>query len=254
MYVLTPLGEHYDDGFGAVGDAFFKAAEALRSINDGDHRLYLSHLPELYLLRHAVELFLKSGIIIMHRRLRLPYDSEPHTSTTPLILTSAGKWKSLQRTHDLTELYSYWKKLISENETRLLKLMRHTAELSVPAELDGWIKKIADTDPSSDYFRYPVSKNANADKEKSPFKEVSLGSLPPKERKAREYPRTLIAEARKNDEYLKALFVEDSQGDVAKAFVFDRTTNQEVLEAGREAADMLSTFHFMMRVELTGGW
>jgi hypothetical protein len=254
VYVLTPLGEHYDDGFGAVGDAFLKAAEALKTINHGDHRLYLSHLPEIYLLRHAVELFLKSGIIILHRRLRLPYDSEPHTSSTPRILASSGKWKSLQQTHDLTELYAYWKKLIAKNETHLLKIMKHAAELSVPAELDEWIKKIAEIDPSSDYFRYPVSKNADADKKKSPFKEVSLGSLAPKEHKAREYPRALIAEARKRDEYLKALFVEDSQGELAKVFVLDRSANQEVLEAVREAAEMLSTFHFMMRVELTGGW
>lgn len=253
--MLTPLGEHYDDGFGALGDSFFKAAETLqKKVDDGDLRAPLDHLPEIYLLRHAIELFLKSGIIIIHRRLKLSYSSEPHDSATPLILTSAGKWKALQKIHDLTELYIYWKRLIADNETQLLKIMKHTADLSVPTELDGWIKKVADTDPASDYFRYPMSKNANADKAKSPFKEVPLGSLSPEERKVSEYPRTLIAEARKNDEYLKALFLENEQGVLAKVFVLDNATNKEVIEAAREAADMLSTFHFMMRVELSGGW
>lgn len=79
MYMLAPLSEHYDDGFGAVGDAFSNAAKALNKRNAGDGSTSLDDLPEIYLLRHAVELFLKSGIIIMHRRLRLRYGSEPHT-------------------------------------------------------------------------------------------------------------------------------------------------------------------------------
>jgi hypothetical protein len=30
MYMLVPLSEHYDDGFGAVEDAFCNAAKGLR--------------------------------------------------------------------------------------------------------------------------------------------------------------------------------------------------------------------------------
>jgi hypothetical protein len=253
MYMLAPLSEHYDDGFGAVGDAFFEAAKTLKKDNNGSIRS-LGDLPEVYLLRHAVELFLKSGIIIIHRKLRLPYDSEPHTSAKPLMETSSGKWKPLLKTHDIPELYRYWKELIVGNKDKLVKLMKHTADVDVPAELDGWIKTLGAADPDSDYFRYPVSKNSVADKAKSPFKEIPIPSLTPGARKANEQTKTFVAEARKDNEYLKALFVENAQGELVKIFAHDSATNKPVAEAAREAADMLSNFHFMMRVELAGGW
>ncbi len=239
MYMLAPLSEHYDDGFGAVGDAFCSAAKALNKRDAaGDGSASLDDLPEIYLLRHAIELFLKSGIIIMHRRLKLRYGSEPHTSATPMMRTSSGKWKPLLKTHDIPGLYAYWKELIVGNKNALIKLMPHTAEVDVPIELDGWINTLGTADPNSDYFRYPVSKNTVADKAKSPFKEVAPGSLFPAERK----------------EYVKALVLENAKGEVVKAFKYDRTTSKAVAGAARGAAEMLSNFHFMMRVELAGGW
>lgn len=238
MYMLAPLSEHYDGGFGAVGDAFRNAAEMLRKRNGDEGGASLDALPEIYLLRHAVELFLKSGILIVHRRLKLPYDSEPHTSTTPLIRTSSGKWRPLLKTHDILELYSYWKELMVGNKDKLLRLMKHTTDVDVPAELDNWIRTLGTADPNSDYFRYPVTKNAVADKAKSPFKEVPPESLFKK----------------KSTEYVKALVIENSRGEVVKAFKYDGNTSKEVTEAARQAAEMLSNFHFMMRVELAGGW
>lgn len=53
--------------------------------------------------------------------------------------------------------------------------------MTVPDELDGWIVVVGAVDPSSDYLRYPVTKNENADKAKSSFKEVALDSLFPSE-------------------------------------------------------------------------
>jgi hypothetical protein len=112
--------------------------------------------------------------------------------------------------------------------------------LEVPAELEGWIKTVGETDPTSDYFRYPVSKNADADKEKSPFKEVT--------------PESLFPAAREKNEYVRALVVENSQGELVKVFAHDSATNKGVAEAVRNAADMLSNFHAMMRFVITGGW
>jgi hypothetical protein len=238
MYMLAPLSEHYDDGFGAIGDAFRNAAQTLRKTNGGDGRASLDDLPEIYLLRHAVELFLKSGIIIMHRRMKLRYDSEPHSSATPLMRTSSGKWKPLLNTHDILGLYDYWKALIDGNRDKLIKLMPHTTDLDVPTELDNWIKRLGTADPNSDYFRYPISKNPAADKAKSPFKEVA--------------PQSLFAAASK--EYVKALVLENAKCEVVKTFKYDKATSKAVTEAARAAAEMLSNFHFMMRVELAGGW
>jgi len=87
-------------------------------------------------------------------------------------------------------------------------------------------------------FRYPVSKNPVGDKAKSPFKEVA--------------PQSLFAAD--STEYVKALVLKNAKGEVVKTFKYDKTTSKAVTEAARGAAEMLSNFHFMMRVELAGGW
>lgn len=239
MYMMAPLDEHYDDGFGALGEAFRKAAETLKKV-DGDERFFLNHLPESFLLRHATELYLKSGIIIIHRRLRLPYDAEPHTSTDPKFVHSSGKWKRLFGTHNLAELYGYWKKLIVEHEDRLEELTSHQADLTIPDELDGWINTLNLLDPSGDYLRYPISRNTDADKEKSPFKEVA--------------PESLFSADRNDKEYSKALFVENVSGELVTVFKHDSATHKDVDEAAWNAAETLNGFHAMMRFEFTDGW
>jgi hypothetical protein len=114
QYVLAPLEKHSDDGFGAVGESFKRAADVLVKTDEARKRMFWSELPIIFLLRHAIELFLKSGIIVVHRRLKLPYDTEDHKTTKPFLLTCDGLWKPLFRTHDLPELYWYWKKLVSD--------------------------------------------------------------------------------------------------------------------------------------------
>jgi len=54
-YLLTPLGEHFDSGFGAVGDSFKSAADSILE-GLGDRRLLDEHLPAGFLYRHASEL------------------------------------------------------------------------------------------------------------------------------------------------------------------------------------------------------
>ena len=239
MYMMAPLGEHYDLGFGAIGDAFRDAAETLRKAN-GTKRISWNHLPETYLLRHAVELYLKSGIIIMHRKLRLPYGSEPHSSTKPTIMTSSGKRKSLFTIHDVTQLYAHWKKLIVEHKDKLGKFTSTQPDMTVPQELDAWIGTLGKTDPGSDYFRYPISTNNGADNEKSPFKEVCLESF--------------VTEHDKGKEYVKAMLVQGGDGESVRVFAYDSAASKDVVEAVRLAADMLNNFHAMMRFVLTDGW
>lgn len=239
QYILAPLERHSDDGFGALGDAFKRAADVLVKTDEASKRMFWSELPIIFLLRHAIELFLKSGIIVVHRKLKIAYDTENYKSAKPSLLTSSGAWKPLFKTHDLPELYWYWKKLVSENKERLTELSEHKPDMSIPNELDGWVAAVGSVDPSSEYFRYPVSKNRGSDKEKSSFKEVSLEALFPKE---------------ESEEKVHALVVEDSDGNFVRAFKHDSATNREVEEAAWRAADMLSNFHIMLRVELMNGW
>lgn len=236
-YMMAPLGEHYDDGFGAVGDAFHHAAGILAKASD-ESPILLEDLPEIFLLRHAIELFLKSGIIIVHRKLRLPYGPQPYSSATPFLLTVSGNWKMLYRTHDIADLYWYWKKVITENESALLAIMKHKPDMTLPKELDEWIDAIGVVDPNSDYFRYPVSTNSVADKQKSPFKEVA----------------TIVIPSDPDAERVHALLVKDKDDNIVKIFMHDSSTDRELIQAARRAAEMLSNFHAMTRFEITGGW
>jgi hypothetical protein len=239
QYLMAPLEEHYDNGFGAVGEAFREAAKALANANGQQQRIFWSDLPVIYLLRHVIELFLKSGIVIIHRKLQLPYGSQSLSSSEPKLMTQAGSWKSISATHNLTDLYWYWKKLMTENKSKLTEMTKFKPDITVPGELDGWIETVSAADPNSDYFRYPVTRNRSADKEKSSFREVSVESLFP-------------AEA--DQKRVFALVTKDDEGNLVRAFKHDQSTNQEIEEAAWKAAEMLDNFHIMMRMELTGGW
>lgn len=240
--MFAPLGEHYDAGFGAVADAFRDAAIKLRE-GSSDKVFQWEHLPETYLLRHAIELYLKSGILIVHRKLRISYGTEPYTSRNPLLLTSSGKWEQLYNTHDLVRLFWYWKKLIMENRDTLAAALEVPLAgggdgMAVPDELGRWIGTVGSIDPHGDYLRYPMSKNAGADAKKSPFKDVT--------------PEALFAP--KRSEYIRALMVENPKGEVVKTFMYGGTPNQDVAEAARQAVEALNNYHAMMRFGLTRGW
>ena len=92
FYMMLPLDRHFDSGFGAVADSFKDAADTLDSTRENTPTLN-DHLPISYLYRHAIELYLKSAIIIFHRKLNIPYGDTP-ASGEPKILDGA-KWKPM---------------------------------------------------------------------------------------------------------------------------------------------------------------
>jgi hypothetical protein len=96
-YILMPLDAHYDSGFGAVAESFREAATTLRKAVPDP--AFFAHLPQSYLFRHSVELFLKSEIIILHRKLRLPYGTHPHDGP-PMVMDGAD-WKPIHRVHSI---------------------------------------------------------------------------------------------------------------------------------------------------------
>jgi hypothetical protein len=58
-YLMMP-DQHYDVGFGAVAEAFFCTAHGLDE-KERAKTFFFERLPQNFLLRHAIELFLKSG-------------------------------------------------------------------------------------------------------------------------------------------------------------------------------------------------
>jgi len=235
QYIMAPLEHHYDYGFGATGEAFLRAAVTL-SKQEGP-KLFLEHLPQNFLLRHAIELFLKSGIVIIHRKLKLPFGGRSHTSM-PMVHV-AGEWKPFYRVHSVAELYEHWKALITENAAKLKSFCKYNADWTVPPELDAWIVTIEKTDPQSTYYRYPTTRDAEGDKKKSSFKEKTLEQLFPPDRP--------------EEQKVRALVVENEAGEFVRAYALDESTDRESTDA-LSAAELLSNFHAMMRIEITGGW
>lgn len=236
QYLMAPLEEHYDGGFGATAEVFFRAAEVL-SKQKGPH-VFFEHLPHNFLLRHAIELFLKSGIVIIHRKLKLPFGPEPSTSH-PMVQVE-DEWKPFHKVHSIADLYAHWKTIITTHEGRLQTLCRHEAPWSVPEGLDIWIGTIEKADPGSTYYRYPVTRDPEADKKKSLFKEVPVEELLP--------------ENRPKDRWIRALAVQNEAGEIVRAFSLDYPAEKETTEHLVAAANTLNNYHAMMRIELTGGW
>jgi len=175
QYLMMPLDEHYDFGFGTTAEAFFGAARLLDEKNQGN--FFFEHLPRNFLLRHAIELFLKSGIVIIHRILKLPY-GDSHFDSKPMVLVDA-KWKPFHQVHSVGYLYGHWKDLIAQNADKLKALCKYKPDWTIPAELDDWITTIEKTDPGSTYYRYPANRDSNEDKMKSPFKETGQNDIFP---------------------------------------------------------------------------
>lgn len=165
---MMPLERHFDSGFQATGDAFKDAAETLLA-NEGEGAAFTnSHLPVNFLLRHAVELFLKSMIVTIHRALKLPTGEGAHTCD-PKIKDAKNQWQPLTRIHSVKRLLDEFERLAIANRESMIRLDASTWE--VPADLRTWIQIIEDFDGNSTFSRYPFS-NSPADGIKSSFTQI----------------------------------------------------------------------------------
>jgi hypothetical protein len=160
---FRPLERQFDSGHHAIGDAFMDAAVKLTEIFESNLVQPQAHLPVNYLYRHAIELFLKSSILTIHRALQLPTGNAPHTPD-PMIAIGKDS-KPLWRVHSVLDLLEEVDRLIAANEGEFAK--RCVGEWRVPAELRDLITKINEYDASSTYFRYPSTKTPHLDAQKS---------------------------------------------------------------------------------------
>jgi hypothetical protein len=229
-YLLMPLDTHFDHGFGATADAYKDAAEML---SEGERSMN-GHLPIRFLLRHAIELYLKSGIIIFHRKLRLPYGDRDDAA--PMIRRTGG-WQPMQSVHSVGQLYSYWSQLFCEHADYLSKNTK--TDWSMPPELPGLIKLIDDHDPGSTLYRYPVTKDPQKDKRKSSSQRMQADSLLD-HMKAKKGPA-------------KVMLMFDENDALVDAYDIDADVGSRVGEALVKVAETLSCTHAAMRGELTHG-
>lgn len=234
-YLLMPLDQQFDLGFGSVANSFKYAGDAVMSPQSDSPSLN-PHLPASFLYRHAIELFLKSGIVIFHRKFQLPFGDEPFDGEPKVLVKK--KWKLMRTVHGLQDLYDYFRSLVSSQAAYLS--MHTSTDWSFPSKLDAYISDIEATDSTSTFFRYPFTKHRDQDNNKSIHKEGNFDSI--------------VAGIGEGSKPLKAFLVMDENDDVVNAYHYDDELAKAMTATLKSAADLLYGYHAAMRWELTGGW
>jgi len=232
---FMPLDRHYESGFGATADAFLEAAERL-DLGSNNKKFFHSHLPINFLYRHAIELYLKSLIILIHRRFQLTSGKDSHEPNPRILIENT--WKEIHHVHGIKDLYEFFKTLVITNADQLNAVCQ-TDWSDIPAELENWINIIDDADARSTFLRYPVTNNA-ADHDKSSFKKTSADQM--------------IAQARSDGKKVMAMLIVDDNDNIVESFKLDESPLEELHNSLVEAAKLFSVAHFGMRCELSDGF
>lgn len=234
-YMFTPLHKHIDGGFGVMAEAFEQAADRLAEVDQEDICTQI-HLPINFLYRHAVELYLKSVIIVIHRSLGLSYGGKP-ADLQPYVRRE-GKWLPIDRVHSVGTLYAYFKSLVVDNKEAIDRIAR-TNWSAVPPELDEAIAVIDKADSASTYFRYPIPQDPVADHNKSSWKDAP--------------PTKILHSTKPGAKPVRAFLVVDEDEQIVNSYQYDDEPLRHLREALRKATELLSGAHTGLRVELAGG-
>lgn len=232
-YLLTPLETHYDQGFGAVANSFVHAGDAVASPAHAGSTIN-AHLPASFLYRHAIELFLKSAIIILHKKFNIPWGEGSDEPQVPI----GQKWKSMYAVHQLQPLLDRVISLLSAHHSYLAENTRTTWDM--PDEVIKAIAQIDSIDGTSTFFRYPITKNSERDKEKDSIKSDDYLNI--------------VARMGPDSPPQKAFVVLDENDNIVRSYCLDRSKTDAALNLLQQAATTLYGFHAALRVELADGW
>lgn len=227
-FMLTPFERHYDAGFGATGNAFHQAAEALGS---SEARFSNNHLPRQFLYRHAIELYLKSIIIVLSKTLC----KEKNIEWAPPQIGS----KSLFSIHSIDALHKHANSILTSNWGTLRPRCKTDWSI-LPSELEGWINTIEEHDPKSSFYRYPGPSNSAAERSKSLFQRIS--------------PDDAVRRVNPGGPPGVGLYFVDDNDVVTEAFMTQAAPLQELETALKGASSLLSGAHMGIRMEFAGGW
>ena len=233
---FMPLDRHFDGGFNATGDAFKAAAEKLAENPVVLGVVSNSHLPINYLLRHAIELYLKSMILILTRVVEKC--SSPLDPTT--VKVQVFKDKPLTNVHSLKVLLDELQRLVTANSAEIAILT--PTDWNVPQELRAWIDTIEQHDAGSTFSRYPTSKST-FDNVKSSFHSVELDSLTKK-----------MQEQKPGEKGQFALLMKNDDGEIVEAFTMRDEILPELRTALVESSNLLSNASSGLQAELVEGY
>ncbi len=226
--LITPPESHFDRGLG-ISAWHFRDAATLLLVSE-DSRNLLS--PISYLQRHSIELFLKSLIYILHRKFNIEFGGEFNLEN-PAILVS-GKWKPFSNTHNLSDLYKYFRSVFDEN----FELLTKTTDWIVSDDLEKKINLVSGYDPKSTYFRYPKASSKSQDEKKSTVQPMDLVSA-------------IAGLGDSNSIPIKCAVVLDADDNVVATYDLVPQPLEDVREALCEIMEYLHSMHCAFLGELT---
>ncbi len=190
-----------------------------------------------YLRRHAIELFLKSAIVIIHRRLQLPYGSVAHSGEPHALVN--GEWVPFPRLHSVKALWTYLSTLFHDQKCFFDSIRR--VDWSFPKEVNEWVDEIEAKDPRSTFFRYPNPRDTATDVPKAVMVEGT-----PEEISAR-----LAASEHGPGQFV--LLMENQSGNVVGGYYYAGDSLTHFNGVLKECVEMFYGTHAALRSEVCGG-
>ena len=245
-YIFTGIELHPDLGFGITADSYYKSAEHLMN----NHYEYYDitqqvEMPQNFLFRHSIELYLKSLIIIFHKKLNLNYGTVDYDSNEPEALID-GKWKKLYACHFIDKLYGYWLNHLLLPNIKILEKIASKGDWQEHQPITKLFEIISKYDRDSSYFRYPITKNSALDNKKNTIQKF----------KATDKLENLIKEIKEKKGNKKGgltMLMIDEDDNITEAFHKAENVLPDVRDALKEVAYYFNAIHIMTRVTLCGG-
>lgn len=246
QYLLTGIKSHPDKGFGIIADSYYASAVHLMD-NHYDHydSTQQAEMPQNFLFRHAIELYLKSLIIIFHKTLQINYGTVAFDSDEPEVLVNSS-WRKLYNTHYIDVLYNYWLNNLLLPNIGKLKEIAPRGDWREEKDMAPMLSVISKYDQDSSYFRYPITKNSLLDSEKftvQQFKakdiEGMIGEL--KELQTETGGGTL------------SMLIFDEEDNVVEAYKYNKSILVDLRDALKNVAFYFNCMHVMTRSTLCAG-
>lgn len=220
---------HYDGGLGITACNFSHAADALQEADNA----MIDTLPICYLQRHSIELFLKSFIVILHKKYNIAY-GEGFSLEKPAIKNQT-KWVSLSSTHNLSDLFHYFKEVLES----LTSSLPPRTDWAIAPDIEEKIKLVSGSDPKSTYFRYPESTTPVQDAKKSGIQAEDVN--------------TIFAKINNSNEPVKCTFLVDENYNVIEAYNLKSSPIPNILSALNYLSEFFYNLHAAFRIMITNG-
>lgn len=241
-YYMTEISSHLDEGFGVTADSFYKASEVLNTSVDYESVFNpQKQMPVLYLVRHSCELFSKSLILIIHRKLNMDFgvnkELQPNCKNPLIYNKKKNEWVELYKCHNVRVLVDYLIEIVTNNKV-LLEEMASEATWSFVHLNYNNLLVLDKYDFDSTFLRYPVTRDRGKDKKKETFKRFS----------------SLKKIKRKPNQGSFMLIKKDKNGNFVEGFQMIDDQLSELEHSLKELAEFLNGFHIMTRFTLLQGW